>query len=116
MGNIYIKSALLICFLLIANLCKSQSNELKETSTSFIHEKSNTFQYILTGLKTPSDAGDLESIFKTRPGIYDVKVILSTHTIIIYSEQKMQETDIKEILKFAGKEIIGSEKELSKYY
>jgi len=79
------------------------------------HAKSEKFEYYLTQLGTTTQADDIVTIFKARPGIVDAVVDLSIHKITIYSEQGMLERDVLEVIKYAGKQVI-SEKELTKYY
>jgi len=110
-------STLLFVFfvlLITTEKASSQININSSVSTEK-YDKSDKFEYYLTQLNTVTEADDIVSIFKARPGIVDAVVNLSLHKITIYSEQGMLERDILEVIKFAGKRVI-TEKEISKYY
>ncbi|MCW3071407.1 MAG: hypothetical protein JWO44_1297 [Bacteroidetes bacterium] len=80
------------------------------------HADANRFEYIISGLSTATEATDLVTLFKGRPGIIDAVTDLSNHTVTVYAPANMPETDIREILKFAGKTIIRDPKEITKFY
>jgi hypothetical protein len=76
----------------------------------------NTFTYLISGLSTITEADDLEALFKSRPGIIEATTDTYNHSITIHAPFTMPESDLLEVLKYAGKTIINSPKELSKFY
>jgi|GEM_PF-5024603 len=80
------------------------------------HEDSNKFEYLISGLANATDAADLVTIFKNRPGIIDAVADVPNHKITVYAPMQMPESDILEVLKYAGKAVIRTPKELSKFY
>jgi hypothetical protein len=76
----------------------------------------NQFDYIITGLSTTTEANDLLAIIKARPLIVDAFADITTHVVTIYSPLTMPESDLLEILKFAGKTVISDPKEITKFY
>ena len=109
---------ILFLFLGFVNYTQAQTTSVApstSSSSSTKFEKSDKFEYYLTDLNTTADATTVENIFKSRPGILDATINITTHKIVIFTEQGMPETDIKEVIKFAGKKII-TQQEIPKYY
>lgn len=94
----------------------SLSSSSSAISADFKAEEMKEFNYIITGLGSTTDASNLVALFKTRPGIVEAIADVPNHTITVFALLNMPETDILEILKFAGKTIIKNPKEVNKYY
>ena len=114
----YFKSVLCsFAFFFAANTMHSQTVSSASGSASSIkYEGANAYSYTLSGLSTTAEADSLESIFKARPGIVEIMIDLPVHKITVYAPENMPETDIWEVIKYAGKTIITNPKEVSKYY
>jgi hypothetical protein len=79
-------------------------------------KKSKHFEYIISGLSTTTDEINLIALINSRPGIINSNTDLSAHTVTIYTPENMLESDVLEILKFAGKTIIDNPKAINKFY
>lgn len=85
-------------------------------SSEIKHDESSKFEYLISGLATTTDAADLVTLFRNRPEIVDAVADPVNHKITVYTPQWMPETDVLEVLKYAGKTVIKTTKELSKFY
>jgi hypothetical protein len=75
-----------------------------------------SYNYLISGLSNTTESENLIILFKSRPGIIEIETDILSHSIIVTAASNMPETDVWEILKFAGKSIIADPKEITKFY
>ncbi len=100
----------------ISSATFSQIAASPSTSSTSKTSKATTYNYILSDLGTTAQATDLVTIFKARPGIIDAIVDLPNHKLTVKAPQEMLESDILEIIKYAGKIVLTDADLISKYY
>ena len=106
----------LVALLLTGFSAFSQVAPLPAEVSAVKHEDAAKFEYLVSNLGTATEASDLEALFKARPGIVDALADANSHLIIVYARRDMPESDIHEVLKFAGKTIITNPDLVTKYY
>src|ERR1043165_3231874 len=69
-------------------------------------ENADRFEYFITGLSTAADSTFIENTFSDRPGVTGIIVNLVRHKITVYASPGMPDADIREVIRFTGREVI----------
>ena len=81
-----------------------------------IRDTASVRSYILSNLSTSTEASDLVTTFKARPGVINAWVDLSKHTLSVVVPKEMFESDLLEVIRSSGKEVLTDPDQVQKYY
>jgi len=112
MRKVLLRSLLTICFPACVQSLSAQTSVISGSKPL----NADKFEFFITGLSTASDSADVVNTFISRPGIISATADLSTHKITVYTREEMPENDLREVIRYLGRAVIRTEKELSKYY